>query len=235
MTSVITEENNKINQQLQAGSISITYFTDPLCCWSWAFEPEWQKLLATFNPLIKWRCCMGGLLPDWNNYHDAVNSISKPLQMGPMWLHAAELTGAKLRDDIWAKDPPASSYPACIAVKAATLQSEDAGAKYLYLVRKAVMQHGLNIAKHSVLLDVAMLLAENKNIVFDVNTFKQDLVSNTSREAFRKDLQEVKYYGINRFPSLVIRYDSANARLVTGYQKFETVEQVILQLINAAS
>jgi putative protein-disulfide isomerase len=217
---------NELNNNLKAGSIDITYFTDPLCCWSWAFESEWEKLLAIYKP-HKWRYCMGGLLPDWNNYHDTVNSISKPLQMGPMWMHAMELTGVEIHHDIWVKDPPASSYPACIAVKAAAQQSENAGERYLHLIREACMLHGKNIAKRSVLIDTAKLVAVNKNFAFDVQRFEQDLNSSETLEAFRKDLQEVKYYGINRFPTLVIKNDSNKAKLIRGYHRFETIAEIL--------
>ena len=215
---------------VQAGLINITYYTDPLCCWSWAFECERQKLVADFENKISWRYCMGGLLPAWNNYHDAINSISRPLQMGPMWMHAAELTGATIRNDIWANDPPASSYPACIAVKCAALQSLAAEEKYLFLVREACMVDGKNIAKADVLFEVAKAVSVDGNIEFDVKLFKQHLFSNEGREAFRKDLQEVKYRGINRFPSLLIRYNNY-AKLITGYQPLETIANSLNELI----
>ena len=215
--------------QQQADLISITYYTDPLCCWSWVFEPEWKKILADFNHVIIWRYCMGGLLPAWNNYHDAINSISRPLQMGPMWMHAAELTAVYIQHDIWAKDPPSSSYPACVAVKCAALQSADAGEKYLFLLREACMTKGKNIAKQDVLFETASLL-ENE-FQFDMDLFKQNFFGVEGREAFRKDLQEVKYYGINRFPSLVIKNQSGNAKLLTGYNTYETVAEILNGLL----
>jgi putative protein-disulfide isomerase len=218
------------NLQSQAGLINITYYTDPLCCWSWAFEPEWQKLLTHFEDKITWRYCMGGLLPSWNNYHDVINSISKPLQMGPMWMHAAELTGVQIRHDIWATDPPASSYPACIAVKSAGLQSRAAEEKYLFLLRQACMLLGKNIAKADVLVEIADELHIDENIRFDPILFKKHLLGSEGREAFRKDLQEVKYRGINRFPSLIIK-DANTAKLVTGYRSFETVAEILNELI----
>lgn len=214
----------------QAGLINITYYTDPLCCWSWAFETERKKLLTHFQNKITWRYCMGGLLPAWNNYHDAINSISKPLQMGPMWMHASKLTGVNIRDDIWAKDPPASSYPACIAVKSAALQSDAAAEKYLFLLRQACMLHAKNIAKQEVLLEVADTLKNDEHIEFDTKIFQRHLLGKEGREAFRKDLQEVKYRGINRFPTFIIR-NGTNAKLITGYQPFENIADVLNQIM----
>ncbi len=213
----------------EAGRIDITYYTDPLCCWSWAFENERQKIIVAFKD-IRWRYCMGGLLPAWNNYHDAINSISKPLQMGPMWMHAAELTGVTIRHDLWAKDPPASSYPACIAVKSAALQSDAAAEKYLFLLRKACMIHAKNIAKPDVLLETADELKADANLKFDTTVFKQHLFGKEGKEAFRKDLQEVKYRGINRFPALIIKTNTGKARLVTGYRSFEDVAGILNEI-----
>jgi putative protein-disulfide isomerase len=215
----------------QADLVEIIYYTDPLCCWSWAFEPEWQKLLNAFKQNITWRYCMGGLLPGWNNYHDAVNSISKPMQMAPMWMHASKLTGVDIKYNLWAKDPPASSYPACIAVKCAQLQSDVAGEKYLYLLRKACMIEEKNIAKQTVLTDTAILLAEDAHLNFDVALFNKNLSGDEGSEAFRKDLQEVRYYAINRFPSLVIKHGKT-AKLITGFHPFEIIAETINNFLN---
>jgi putative protein-disulfide isomerase len=232
---VLAQKNQQVRNNIetkgQADLIEITYYTDPLCCWSWAFEPQWQKLLSVFKQNITWRYCMGGLLPNWNNYHDAVNSINKPMQMAPMWMHASKLTGVDINYNVWAKDPPASSYPACIAVKCAALQSADAGEKYLFLLREACMTKGKNIAKQSVLFETALLLEKENEFQFDIELFKQNFFSAEGREAFRKDLQEVKYYGINRFPALVIKNQSGNAKLLTGYNTYDTIAQILNGLL----
>src|SRR5688572_2904993 len=130
--------------------IDITYYTDPLCCWSWALEPQWRKLLYEFNGLISWRYCMTGMIPSWDQYNDAMHSVSRPIQMGPVWMHASQLSGMPMNSRIWMENPPASSYPACIAFKCAEMQSEGAGDRYLRLLREAIMLDGKNIAKPEV-------------------------------------------------------------------------------------
>ena len=62
--------------------------------------------------------------------------------------------------------------------------------------------------------------------MFDAILFKEHLFGNEGREAFRKDLQETRYRGINRFPSLLIR-SAGKAKLITGYQPFEVVTQIL--------
>ena len=144
-----------------ANTIDISYYTDPLCCWSWAFEEEWRKLLQQYKNNIRYRYVMGGLLPAWNSFHDPLHAVSRPAQLGPVWMHAQQTTGVPINYNIWVKDPPASSYPSCIAVKCAGLQSFHAAEQYLRMAREAVMKDGLNIAKRDVLIQVAWQIATN--------------------------------------------------------------------------
>src|SRR4051794_14473222 len=109
------QHQSKLKRESEmAGLLDITYYTNPLCCWSWGFEPQWRKLLYTFKDVITYRYRMCGLLPGWKNYHDSVNAVSRPMQMGPVWMHAAQLSGMPVQPNIWITDPPSSSYPACL-------------------------------------------------------------------------------------------------------------------------
>src|SRR6478609_7542743 len=112
-----------MEQEKEEAVLQIVYYTDPLCCWSWAFEPQWRRLRYELGNQMRFRYCMGGLLADWEKYNDPMNAVSRPSQMGPLWFEAKYISGMPIREHIWHKDPPASSYPACIAVKCAALQS----------------------------------------------------------------------------------------------------------------
>ena len=209
--------------------LEITYYTDPLCCWSWAFEPQWRKLLYVFSGQIRYRYCMGGLLPGWKNYNDSVNSVSKPIQMGPVWMHAAQLSGMPIAHNIWMTDPPVSSYLTCIAVKCAGLQSPKSEELYLRLLREAVMIRGENISKESVLLSIANELSEVMQ-EFSKTQFTEDLKNDKGLEVFRKDLQEVQYHNINRFPSLVVKNKMSQAIIISGYRSYSLLLNAIEQL-----
>jgi predicted DsbA family dithiol-disulfide isomerase len=212
-------KNNQQNIHQQTDGVDITYYTDPLCCWSWAFEPQWRKLRFEFGDQISYRYCMGGLLPGWKNFHDPVNSVSRPIQMGPVWMHASQLSGMPIQHNIWMKDPPASSYPACIAVKCAELQGLNLQERYLRLLREAVMIHGQNIAREDVLISAARQL-HKEYPSFDLTLFKTDLLSDKGLDAFRNDMQQVRLHSINRFPSLIIRRPHQPSMLVTGHRPY---------------
>ncbi|HEY5371643.1 MAG TPA: DsbA family protein [Hanamia sp.] len=225
----IAKRQNKYTQPSTADQLEIIYFTDPLCCWSWAMEPQLRKLQYEYNGQINWRYCMGGLLPGWNNYHDEVNSVSRPIQMGPVWMHAQYVSGMPIDANIWMKDAPASSYPACIAVKNVSMQSDEAGTRYLRLLREAVMIRGENIAKENVMIDIADRLSNEEKYNFNSSIFRQQLKEENALEAFRKDLQEVQTQQVKRFPTFIVKRKQQGI-ILTGYRPYENLHEALLQV-----
>jgi len=222
---------NKQEQIFQrADRVNIIHYTDPLCCWSWAFEPQWRRFRYEFQNYITWQYRMGGLISDWNNYNDAVNSISRPLQMGPLWMQAYHLSGMPMNDMIWFNDPPQSSYPACVAVKCAGLQFQGAEERYLRYVREAAMLKGLNIARQNILFEIARQLSD-EDTNFDADQFKKDYASGAGIEAFKKDLHEVQYKNISRFPTLTISNSDRGGVMITGYRSYSSLVEAIKDFV----
>lgn len=223
----VFQKNQHANNK--ADVVAITYYTDPLCCWSWGLEPQWRKLQYAYRHKITWQYKMGGLLPGWKNFHDPVNSVSRPIQMGPVWMHAQEVTGMPIQFNLWVTDPPASSYPACIAVKCVQLQSQLWADFYLRLLREACMIRGWNIAKGEILLAAAKEL-QNLFSDFDIDRFQTDLMGDRGINAFRNDLNEVKSYNINRYPSLILRHNKSAPILITGYRPYQLLETALTKI-----
>jgi len=222
---------NISNKERNAGRVEITFYTDPLCCWSWGFEPQWRRLQYEFQDRIVYRNVMSGLLPGWRNYNDPLYLVSRPMQMGYVWHEASLKSGMQIYDRIWVEDPPASSYPACIAVKCAELQSQTAGIKYLRMAREAVMLYGKNIAKQDVLTTIAETLAKSYPGILDTERFLQDLTINDNGiNAFRKDLDEVQSRNISRFPTLIMRSANKPSIMLTGYRPYPALLDAIQQV-----
>ncbi|MGN6646003.1 MAG: DsbA family protein [Cytophaga sp.] len=209
-----------------AKKIDVNYYTDPLCCWSWAFEESWQKLQLEFKGSLNIRYIMGGLIADWKIFCDPLNNVSKPVQMGPVWMEVKHTTGVPINDLIWIIDPPASSYPACIAVKTAALQSADAERIYLRKVREAVMIHGSNISKHETLLAIAQETAAESPQVFNAEQFAKEFNGEKSIQAFREDLQKVRYHQISRFPTITMSYGGKGI-LIAGYRPYDVLLEAV--------
>jgi predicted DsbA family dithiol-disulfide isomerase len=213
------------NIDQSADRIDIVYYTDPLCCWSFGFEREWQQLKETLGIDLNVRYCMSGMLESWGSYNDELNSVTKPIQMGPLWMQASHVCGVPIDGSIWVEDPPASSYLACVAVKCAFHQSFSIGEKYLEHLRIAVMQKGINIALQSNLMSLAREIDE-----MDYKQFVFDLLSGIGIQLFNIDLGEVRHRNITRFPTLLIS-NKNKAILLTGYRKYGVLINAIENLI----
>lgn len=198
-------------------NFSVEYYTDPLCCWSWGMEPQMRKLRYLLRNHLKIRYVMGGLIRDWERFSDHMNDINRPSQVGPLWMEARNTTGQPMQEVLWIKDPVDTTYPACMAVKAAELQGNIAGEAMLRELREAVMLRQLNIGKNEVILEIASALEKKK--ILDFSLFQKDWFSNRVAELFRKDLEQIKIKGITRFPTLLISVGKRTIQ-ITGYRPF---------------
>jgi predicted DsbA family dithiol-disulfide isomerase len=204
--------------------VKVTYFTDPLCCWSWALEPHWRRLRDEFAGQLTWRYRMGGMIADWQSFADPLNAVRTPAHVGPHWFYVRETTGVPLDERLWVEDPPESSYPACVAFKAAELQGADAAERYLRRLREAAMCERRNPARR----DVVLALAGEAGL--DSVRFERDLDDAPALEAFREDLKETRYRGIGRFPTLVLQRAGARGLMLIGYRPYDVLRSAVLHL-----
>jgi Thioredoxin len=100
------------------------------------------------------------------------------------WLgHSAE-SGMPVDPRIWADGAPRSSYPACIAVKAAAQQGREAEEHYLRVLREGFLCERRRLDGPQALVD------EARRAGLDGERFRIDLESHATLEAFGTDLEE---------------------------------------------
>lgn len=211
-------------KQGRGAEIEIDYFTDPLCSWCWATEPKLKRLVEEYGDQLRIEYKMGGLLESWSVFYDALNDIGKPAQVAPHWADVSQRSGMPIDEKLWIEDPPDSTYPASIAVKAAQRQGEVVGERYLRRVREMALTECRNIERREVLVQAA------QDVGLDMVRFKSDLSDPSTEQAFRDDMTEARSLGISGFPTLVFRGRNGHALVVGGYQPYEVYERVILQL-----
>lgn len=192
--------------------------------------PHWRRFIENYKDNIDYAYCMAGMIPDWNKYNDPFNSVSRPAQMGPVWMEAQHRTGVTINDRIWIENPPSSSYPACIAVKTAALQSFGASERYLQAVWKAVMVDVVDVSQREALLNIAQSVSSLYPKVFDYNQFVDDYNNNQSRDAFRSDLRQVAYNKIGRFPTLTFS-NAGKGLIMTGFRPYDVLIETFKKLL----
>ncbi len=221
-------------QNKESNRITIEYYTDPLCCWSWAFEPHLDKLLQKHSDFVDFRYFMGGLIPDWKSYNDPLNDISRAAQMGPLWLHVSKTTGMKVNTEIWHENPPVSSYPACIAVKCAQRQSESIGYAFQKKMKEAVMLQGQDISKSRIIFSLAEEFSLNESN-FDSELFREDFRNGNGIEDFRNDLLLKEKNGITRLPGIILKNETGNGIVILGYRPYNLLEEIFFDFQNKSN
>jgi predicted DsbA family dithiol-disulfide isomerase len=147
------------------------YYTDPFCPWSWALEPALRKLAVEFGEGLSVTFVMCGMAREVG---DAGHLVSEMLE-------ASAESGMPVDARLWLADPPRSSHPACLAVKAASEQGDPA----LYLRR---LREGLQCRRRK--LDTAdALVGEARSVPgLDVERLRLGLASHGVLEALAADL-----------------------------------------------
>jgi predicted DsbA family dithiol-disulfide isomerase len=138
-------------------------------------EPNRRRLEREFGDGVRIAYVMGGL----------ARSFGPPERQAAEWLEAADRSGMPVDPRLWFEAPPASSYPACLAVVAAAEQGDPGP----YLRR---LREGLLCGRRK--LDaVEALVAEARAVPgLDVERFRIDLGSSAIVERFGSDLERAR-------------------------------------------
>ena len=193
-------------------AVHASYYTDPACPWSWANEPALRRLEVEFGAYVTLEHVMGGL----------AREFGPPPGPAAEWLAAGEAGAMPVDPRPWLEAPPASSYPACLAVKAAGEQGPLAERAFLRRLREG-------FAWRRRKLDTAeAFLAEARAVTgLDVARFEIDLRSHAIAERFGADLDRAAAAAPPdrdrvRVPTLVLRGARGEERL----EGFVSVERL---------
>ena len=150
--------------------VHVSYYTDPACPRSWAAEPWLRRLRYEFAEELRFTYVMSGHARDI----DARAELAA-------WLDAAAASGMPVDPRLWLEAPPASTYPASMAVKAAAEQGLDE--PYLRVLREGFAWRRRKLDTADALVEAAREVAG-----IDVERFRNDLGSHAIVEAFGADL-----------------------------------------------
>lgn len=211
--------------------LEIVYFTDPFCSWCWAAEPALLALRERHRGRLSVRPVMGGLVRDMSDFHDVANGIRSTADVAPHWREVAERTGQPIDERLMLdiEDPHWSTWPACIAVKAAELQGPGVGDRFLRRLRRAALTERAQAHRSDVQLRLAAEVAG-----LDVARLEDDLASAAAAEAFQRDRAECAAYGATGFPTLLFRRAGSTPAddgiLVGGHRSLQLYERVVDEL-----
>ncbi|HEX3316388.1 MAG TPA: DsbA family protein [Solirubrobacteraceae bacterium] len=186
-------------------ALRATFYTDPADPWSWALEPSVRRLQVEFGASVAFTYVMGGL----------AREIADPVAAARNWLEAGARSGMPVDLRLWLDGPPRSTYPACLAVKAASEQGDPA--PYLRRLREGFALRGRK-------LDTTEALVEEARATpgLDVERFRIDLASNAIVELFGADLERLRAKELS-VPALEL-----GERTVRGWVGYEELREAVL-------
>jgi len=182
--------------------VRITHFADPWCWWSWGLEPVLQRLKEVYGDHLAIEYRMGGTfenLGEWMaeygvDERSAVDWVRESVGMHRMPLDPTYILRTK------------STYPACLAFKAAELQDGERAERYLRRLMEAFMVEG----QPATPAELARLAAQ---VGLDGRRLLQEMDSSEVRRAFELDRSAMAQSGVN-FLSLAI--EANGSREVRG-------------------
>jgi putative protein-disulfide isomerase len=130
------------------------------------------------------------------------------------WLDAAAGSQMPIDPRLWSETPISSSYPACMAVKAASEQGPEAAGRYLRAVREGLMCFRRKLDSREALVE------EARGAGLDVQRFRASLESHAIVEAFGADLDETRSVDGLVLPSVRFEGD-AGVEWVFGAGSYE--------------
>ena len=154
-------------------AVRVGVYTDPACVWSWGAEPALRRLMVEFGTELEFTWVMGGMA------REAEPEVESCLE-------AMAETGMPADPLMWTEGPISSTYPACMAVKAAQEQAEDGGYRYLRALREGI------VCFRRKLDTTEALVEEARRVKLDVERFRIDLASHATVEAFGADLEAAR-------------------------------------------
>ncbi len=209
--------------------IYLTTFTDPMMGLSYEQEPVYEKLAEHYGDQLVFRYVMSGLVRDVNDFM-LPEELALPADEGirvynrrlaqiykdeesigglPINVDGFHLFDAKHR----------SSYPLCIAYKAAQLTDPEKADQYLLRLRRATIVE----TRQTTLKEE--LAAAARDVGIDESLFLRHFEDSSAEQAFQEDLRFTQSIGIRGLPSCLIQCGSHSVITsgMLGYESFVAV------------
>jgi len=146
--------------------------------------------MVEFGTDLAFTYVMGGLARDYESgFSDPSAGIEAARPYPTLLLHWLDRAGRSrmpMDPRLWSEGPIRSTFPACMAVKAAAEQGTGAAERYLRAVREGLFCFRRKLDTTESLVETA------REAGLDARRFRIDLQSNAIVEAFSADLEEVR-------------------------------------------
>ena len=194
------------------GAVHAWYYTDPASPWSWAIEPHVRRLTVELEGQLELTYVMGG-----------IRELGAGRDEAREWLAAAAASGMPVDVRLWLEGAPTTSYPACLAVKAAAEQGDPGD--FLRALREGFAFRRRRLDHAEAFESIA-----RERGGLDLDRLRIDMGSHAIVEAFGADLDRARAVAPERqsqdqgrveLPSIEFRGQDGQVDAVYGPQPYE--------------
>lgn len=207
--------------------VEVVWYTDPINVWCWGCEPAIRRIQVRYPDSVTVRLVMGGLFEDFNPVREQWARMS-----GGRWQDSvlaflnAVAAHHRMPMDVprmmAAVDDLRSTWPSCIAVKAAGFQGTNRELPYLRRFREAMYIEGRNATTREVQVELA------SEIGLDAAMFTHALEDGRAEAAFHRDLDVCRSKSVTGFPTFELSRGSSSVRL-DGWQPWDAFEEALTE------
>ncbi len=207
--------------------VRVVWYTDPINVWCWGCEPAIRRIQVRYARSVDVDVVMGGLFEDFGPIREQWGRMS-----GGRWQdsvvafltavaahHRMPMDVPKMMASV---DQLNSTWPSCIAVKAAGLQGADRQLPYLRRFREAMYLEGRNPTERDVQIELASELG------LDAARFAGSLDDGAAEAAFHRDLDLCRSKAVTGFPTFELVRGASSVRL-DGWQPWDGFEEALAE------
>jgi predicted DsbA family dithiol-disulfide isomerase len=203
-------------------AVEIIHYADPWCWWSWGLEPVLQRLKEVYGNQVRVTYKMAGVFDDvkqWMNEYGVEND-----QALVNWVKdSSSITRMPTDPSYLVKAGVKSSWPACIAVKAAQLQGEHLAELFYRRLMEEIQVEAKNGSEETIYLQIA------KEAGLDPSQLQKDAKSQKLLEEFHKDMETMKKHDIN-YLTLVLKTGDGREEAISEVFTAAKYEEVLEKL-----
>lgn len=205
------------------------FFFDTLCGWCYGFNPVIQKIHQEYQKRFDFKIISGGL---------AIGDRAAPVGEKYSYIEKAsktveELSGVKFGDRFFdlLKDGTyiIDSVPPAIALAIVKDKFPDKSFEFADALHNAFFGEGKNMNINSSYYEIA------EKFGWDGNDFVNEMREQKYQDLAVEDFKLAYHFGIQGFPTCVLKKDDQYFMVNHGYRDFNEVKRVVEEIMNSTS
>jgi putative protein-disulfide isomerase len=189
----------------------LIYFADPMCSWCWGFSPVIDAIQAKYGEQLPIKLIVGGLRPGNQQEMDEPEKAD----IRGHWQHVHEASNQPFDYNFFNRDHFVyDTEPAARAIVVIRRQSMQLAIQALKEIQHAFYANNIDVT------DIKELAAIAEKLGFNKDNFKQELLSEDTKDETWKDFAVTHNSGIRGFPTLIagVNDDQQYTLITHGFQ-----------------